>query len=173
MRTRSLQLLIVVPFLTTACTPADDTGATSDSAAGVAATATDANAVREAIDAANARFVDAAKRGDTSIVDAIFAEDVVVMMSNEPAKRGREAAREGFARTFVPGTVKEFSLKTDDVAAGGDLAVETGAYEMTLQPKGAKEVKDKGKYITVWKRQPDGSWKIVRDMVNSDLPMTR
>jgi ketosteroid isomerase-like protein len=93
-------------------------------------------------------------------------------MSNEPAKRGREAARKGFASMFVPGTVKEFDLKTDDVAVGGDLAVETGAYEMTLQPKGAKEVKDKGKYITVWKRQPDGSWKIVRDRVNSDLPMT-
>ena len=37
---------------------------------------------------------------------------------------------------------------------------------------GAKEqpVKDKGKYLTVWKHQPDGTWKIVRDINNSDLP---
>jgi uncharacterized protein (TIGR02246 family) len=171
MRTRSLLLLTVVPFLASACTPADDTATMSESAAGVAtATAADAGEARQAIDAANARFVDAAKRGDSTIVDAIFADDVVVMMANEPAKRGRDAARKSFVSTFQPGVVKDFSLKTDDVAVAADLAVETGAYEMTLQPQGAKEVKDKGKYITVWKRQADGSWKIIRDMVSSDLP---
>jgi uncharacterized protein (TIGR02246 family) len=177
MRVRTLLLLSAVPALAAACSPATDDAATSDSAAGVAAAtaspATDARAAREAIDAANARFVDAAKRGDSAIVDALFADDVVVMMPNEPAKRGRDAARKGFASTFQPGIVKDFSLKTDDVAVGGDLAVETGAYEMTLQPRGAKEIKDNGKYITVWKRQADGSWKIIRDMVSSDLPAPR
>jgi uncharacterized protein (TIGR02246 family) len=174
MRVRALWLVAVLPFLVAACSRPDDAAARADSAAGVAATsATDAGAVREAIDAANARFMDAAKRGDTTVIGALFAEDAVVMMSNQPAARGVDGARKVFAGMFAPSTVKEFSLKTEDIVAGGDLAVETGSYEMTLQPSGAKEMKDKGKYVTVWKRQADGSWKIIRDIGNSDLPMPR
>ena len=174
MRARTLLLLSASAFLGAACSKSDDAATASDSASGVAATSsTDAGAARQAIEAANARFADAAKRGDTAVVSAIFAEDVIVMMPNQPAQRGVDAARKNFASTFAPSTVKAFDLKTDDVAVGGDLAVETGNYEMTLQPRGGREVKDKGKYITVWKRQADGSWKIIRDMVNSDLPMPR
>jgi len=29
---------------------------------------------------------------------------------------------------------------------------------------------EKGKYLTVWKKQADGSWKVIEDMFNSDLP---
>lgn len=35
---------------------------------------------------------------------------------------------------------------------------------------GGKATLDKGKFLTVWKKQADGSWKIIRDMYNSDLP---
>jgi uncharacterized protein (TIGR02246 family) len=172
MRARTLLLTTTVYLLATACAGANDTATTSDSAAGVAAaTAADGGEARRAIEAANARFADAAKRGDTSVVAAIFADDVLVMMPNQPAQRGIDAARKSFASMFTPSTVKQFDIKTEDVAVGGDLAVETGSYEMTLQPPGGREMKDKGKYITVWKRQPDGSWKIIRDMVNSDLPL--
>jgi ketosteroid isomerase-like protein len=68
---------------------------------------------------------------------------------------------------------KDGSAKTEDVMVSGDLAVETGTFAWTLQPKSGAEVKDKGKYLTVWKRQADGSWKIVRDIDNSDLPAKR
>jgi ketosteroid isomerase-like protein len=33
------------------------------------------------------------------------------------------------------------------------------------------ETTDKGKYVTIWRKQPDGSWKVVEDMFNSDIPM--
>jgi uncharacterized protein (TIGR02246 family) len=175
MRARTLLLLSAVPVLAAACARSEDAATTtSESAAGVAATAaTDPNAARQAIDAANARFVEAAKQGDTTVIGTLFAEDAVVMMSNQPAARGIEGARKTFGAMFAPGTVKDFSLKTEDVAVGGDLAVETGTYEMTMQPPGGREAKDKGKYVTVWKRQADGSWKIIRDIGNSDLPMPR
>jgi uncharacterized protein (TIGR02246 family) len=172
MRVRTLLLLTAVPFFGTACSKADDAAVTSDSAAGVAATAaTDAGAVRQGIDAANAKFVDAVKRGDTTMAIADnYADDAIVMNPGTESWRGREAIRKGFSGMATAMTVKDFNLKTDDVALGGDLAVETGSYEMTVQPKGGKEMKDKGKYVVVWKRQADGSWKIVRDVFNSDVP---
>jgi uncharacterized protein (TIGR02246 family) len=171
MRVRTLSLLITLAFLAAACSPANDTAATSDSAAGVAATTSaDVGTIRTSIDSLNASFVDAAKRSDTTAIAALYTDDAVVMMSNTEAWRGRDAARSGWAGMLSQGTLKDFSLKTQDVDVGGDLVVETGTYEMTVQPKTGKEMKDKGKYVVVWKRQHDGSLKIFRDVGNSDLP---
>jgi ketosteroid isomerase-like protein len=52
----------------------------------------------------------------------------------------------------------------------GDLAVETGTYAMTIIPKNGNAVADKGKYIHVWKKSVDGSWKVVRYVPTSDIP---
>ena len=170
MHARTLLLMTVVPVLGTACAKGG-AGGTSESAAGVAATtASDAGAVRQAIDASNAKFVEAVKKADTTTIAANYADDAIVMAPGTDAWRGREAIRKGFGGMITSMPAKEFSLKTDDVALGGDLAVETGAYDMTVQPKGGKEMKDKGKYVVVWKRQADGSWKILRDIFNSDAP---
>lgn len=172
MRMRSL-IILGVPLVITACTPAEE--ATTDSAAGVAtATAADAGEARQAIEAANARFVEAVKRGDTTdAVVANYADDAIVMAPGTEAWRGRDAVRRGFAGMTTAAPVREMSLKVDDVMVGGDLAVESGTYEMTMQPRTGAEVKDKGKYLVVWKRQADGSWKIVRDVFNSDTPPAR
>jgi uncharacterized protein (TIGR02246 family) len=172
MRARTLLLLTAVPVLGTACAKSD-TGTTSDSAAGgvpAAASSADANAVRQTIEQSNAKFVDAVKKSDTTTIAANYADDAIVMAPGTEAWRGRDAIRKGFGGMMTSMPAKEFSLKTDDVALGGDLAVETGTYDMTVQPKGGKEMKDKGKYIVVWKRQADGSWKIVRDIFNADSP---
>ncbi|MEA3247355.1 MAG: DUF4440 domain-containing protein, partial [Gemmatimonadota bacterium] len=60
---------------------------------------------------------------------------------------------------------------TTDVTVAGDYAIETGTFEWTLTPKkGGKAMTDKGKYLTTWHKQADGSWKITRDINNSDLP---
>jgi uncharacterized protein (TIGR02246 family) len=172
MRIRSVLLLTVFPFLASACTPADDAATTADSAAGVAtATTADPGEARQAIEAANAKFVEAVKRGDTTAAVAEnYADDAVVMSPGSEAWRGKDAVQRGFAGMARSMTVKDFTLKTDDVMAAGDLAVESGSYEMTIQPRGGREMKDKGKFVVVWKRQADGSWKIVRDVYNSDVP---
>ncbi len=43
-----------------------------------------------------------------------------------------------------------------------------GTYSMTVSDRDKKPVTDKGKYVTVYKKQADGSWKAVHDMWNSD-----
>jgi ketosteroid isomerase-like protein len=48
----------------------------------------------------------------------------------------------------------------------GDLGYSTGTYTATFG-----EMTDKGKYVTIWRKQSDGSWKVTEDMFNSDLPM--
>jgi ketosteroid isomerase-like protein len=45
----------------------------------------------------------------------------------------------------------------------------SGAYELTANDTSGKPINDRGKYLEVWERQPDGTWKCVADMWNSDL----
>src|SRR5918997_846606 len=107
MRARTLLLLSAVPFLTGACARSEDGATTtSESASGVAATtATDAGAVRQAIDAANTKFVDAMKRGDTVTIADNYTEDAVVMPQGTEAWRGRDAIRRGFGGMIGGATI--------------------------------------------------------------------
>ena len=130
---------------------------------------TDPAVVRQAIESANARFLAALNRRDSAGASANYTDDATVMMPNEPAWRGHEALSRGLNAFMTQFTVTG-AAKTEDVMVSGDMAVETGTYEWTLQPKKGKAIKDRGKYLTAWKRQADGSWKIVRDINNSDLP---
>lgn len=170
MRARTSLFAVVPMLVATACSAKNDTAALADTSAPAAAQAADAGAVRQTIESANARFLDALKRGDTTAAVSNYADDAIVMMPNEGSWRGRDGVRGGFAGFLSQLSVKDAKLNTENVMVGGDLAVETGTFEWTLLPKGGKEIKDKGKYMTVWKRNSDGSWKIVRDINNSDLP---
>ena len=40
------------------------------------------------------------------------------------------------------------------------------------EPKTGATLIEKGKYVTVHQKQPDGSWKIVEDIENADAPAT-
>ena len=60
-----------------------------------------------------------------------------------------------------------------DVAQSGDLGYTQGTLtDTSTDPKTGKVVTDRGKWLTVRKKQADGSWKIVRDTFSSDLPLS-
>jgi len=55
---------------------------------------------------------------------------------------------------------------------GGDMVYSQGTYTMTMtNPKTKKPMTDHGKYLTVYTKQADGSWKAVADTFNSDSTM--
>lgn len=134
--------------------------------------APDVAAVRQAIEAANARFDSAAVKGDSAALAGFYADDAVLMMSNEPAARGHAAIVKSFGAMSSGMKMSAFTLTTQDVIVSGDYAIETGSYALTGAPgKAAKPVHDVGKYLVLWKKQADGSYKILRDIANSDQPM--
>jgi ketosteroid isomerase-like protein len=71
----------------------------------------------------------------------------------------------------TPGNMSSKTAKVD-VSRGGDFGYSSGTYEYTFKDAKGKPVIDRGKYLTVWKKQPDGNWKAVADIYNSDLPVT-
>ena len=70
--------------------------------------------------------------------------------------------------------IPKFSLELTTAkveVSSGDLAYSQGTYAVTAtDPKTKKVIMEKGKYVEVYKKQPDGSWKIVEDINNADAP---
>ena len=56
------------------------------------------------------------------------------------------------------------------VASGGDLAYTYGSYRSRLMGEDGKLVMEPGKWLTIWKKQPDGGWRIAVDTYNTDIP---
>jgi ketosteroid isomerase-like protein len=108
----------------------------------------------------------------TSDVDAYvrlyYADDARVLPPNHATVTGREAIAALFRSE---GAIQEFRLTILALEGRNDLAYVHGAYQMSLAtPGAAAPVGDKGKYVEIWKKQRDGSWKVVLDVYNSDLP---
>ena len=60
---------------------------------------------------------------------------------------------------------------TATIAAGGDLGYTIGRYQLRrLSPDGSFAVLSTGRYLTIWRKQADGSWKAELDTGNPDPP---
>jgi ketosteroid isomerase-like protein len=96
---------------------------------------------------------------------AHYEKDATLLPPGGPAVKGREAIARYLA-SF--GTVTHFDVTDEEIGGSGDVAYIAGVYDMTFQVPGQTPVRDTGKYIEVWRRQPDGSWRCHLDTFNSD-----
>jgi ketosteroid isomerase-like protein len=95
-----------------------------------------------------------------------FADGGTVYAPGMPAVTGGEAIRKTYTEmSKAPGFALSWTPTKADVSASGDFGTTAGTYEMTMG--GTTE---KGKYVTVWKKQADGTWKVAEDIFNADAP---
>jgi uncharacterized protein (TIGR02246 family) len=121
--------------------------------------------IRKSIDAGNAKYIDAFARSDAGALAALYDESGSRFSPKGIVVRGRPAIAEsvaGFMKS-VTGPIK-VSIDTQDVWVVDDLVYETGKYTYTFTPPGKTETQTGGHYVTIWKRQSDGGWKIFVDM---------
>lgn len=128
---------------------------------------TDQAAIRKVVDDA-VKMTNDPKVDYGAYVNLYYAQDAMVLMPGMPALQGRDAIKATFAG--LPPT-KEFKVNIVSLEGRGEMAYVHGTYLETLAPPGgAPPITDKGKYIEIWKKQTDGSWKVIRDIWNSDQP---
>ena len=72
----------------------------------------------------------------------------------------------------MPGIETSWSAEPADVSEGGDFGYTTGSYYMNLDGPDGTPIRIDGQYLTVWRRQADGSWKATADMFNPNGPPT-
>lgn len=129
--------------------------------------AADEAALREAD--ANWSKVTGAK--DVAGFASFFADDGMLLPPNQEAVSGMEAIQKwGQAMVETPGFAVSWQPTKAEAARSGDQGYTVGTYEMTVNDAKGKPVTDKGKYLTVWKKQADGSWKVAVDAFNPDTP---
>ena len=99
-----------------------------------------------------------------------FAAPDVAFIDTDPRKfRGLEAVRERMGPD-QPGVKLTWSASFTDVSDDGTLGYNYGRYESRHTGPDGKEIIRGGWFLTIWKRQPDGSWRYVMDNGAPDRP---
>lgn len=133
-------------------------------------TATAESQTIQTLQAMDDDFVRNANAGDVeTLVSAFYAEDAEILPPGAPSLRGHAdilRCWQGMVSAGLNFTV----LKALRIEESGDLAYASGVYELTLSPPGRDTVADSGKYVVVYRRQADGSWKAIADIFNSSRP---
>ena len=96
-----------------------------------------------------------------------WADDAIFMPDDVPAARGDSIRTTWEQLISMPGFNLEWRATSAQVAEAGDISYTIGTYELTVEQDGAPMVAV-GKYVTLWKKQADGSWKVVVDCFNAD-----
>ncbi|MFQ5927047.1 MAG: YybH family protein [Terriglobia bacterium] len=127
--------------------------------------AADEQAIREA----DSKWSKATGAKDIEGFLSFLADDASLLPPNAPIATGKEAIREwGSGMMTNPGFAVSWQPTQVEVSRAGDLGYTLGTYELTLNDAEGNPVTERGKYVTVWKKQGDGSWKVVADIFNAD-----
>ncbi len=124
----------------------------------------------EAIDELRAEYASAINSSDVDGLSAVWTSDGVFMPPNEPSVTGKEAVQSLWQKRFDQNTYG-LTFASDGVVVSGDWAFDRGIATGTVTPKaGDQPVYFDNKYIAVYQRQPDGSWKYQYVIYNSNNP---
>ncbi len=124
---------------------------------------------RQAIDKGNNAFSSYFAKGDSIEMADLYTDDAMVLPPNMERVDGHDAIAKLWGSFIRMGKVN-IQLTTTELTGSGNLAVETGNYNLNIKPEGKDAMIDNGKYLVVWKKQNDNSWKMIRDMFSSNLP---
>ena len=110
--------------------------------------------------------------GNSSEIVDMLAEDAVIMVPNQPVQEGR-ADCAAFVADVLAGLLKEFDRRivytSAEVRIIGDIGFDRGSFTFTVAPRsGGEPSRETGKYLFLYSRAADSSWKIARAIVNLD-----
>ncbi len=115
-------------------------------------------------------FVRHANNKDAAaLVSAFYAADAQLLPPNAPLISGTEAIRQFWQGVLDAGGA-DVTLDTTLVEMSGELAYGIGQYSFTPPAASGGRTHERGKYLVVYRRQSDGSWKVGADMFSSDQP---
>ena len=149
-------VLVALAMAGVGCQPAaQEAGPLSDA---------DVAAIQSVVD----RLIEADLAGDWDAVAALFADDCVFMMPNQPALEGKAAWRAMVDE--VKPTIHAVTVDVDEIEGRGDLAYIRGTYAETLSFGENEPLDLEGKYVWVLEKQADGSWLVTVGISNSNQP---
>ena len=122
-------------------------------------------AARRQIDAGNQAWIDGMKQGGAGPAAATYTPDAVDCNADGDCIRGRTAIEEHMKKEMAEfGKADAASVTSIGSVQQGRFIYEWGQAEAHFP--GGRRIVDR--YLTAWREQPDGSWKIFRNLVIPD-----
>jgi len=99
---------------------------------------------------------------------SFIADDAVFFPANAPIVTGKEAVGAVWIEVLTsPGVSLRWQPIKADLARSGELGYTYGRYQFTTTDPAGQSVTRHGKYVTIWKKQPDGAWRVAVDIGNA------
>ena len=118
---------------------------------------------RAAVRAADIAFAEAVAQRNRELFASFIAEDATFLGGG--LTQGRDAIVVDWGIFFAaggPATIT-WAPHTVEVAASGDLAYTLGEFEVRAAGPDGRPQKSTGTYVSIWRKDSDGSWKVVVD----------
>lgn len=126
----------------------------------------DMKAAKAEIDEKNRKFIDLVSKKDAAGLAQLYTNDGQFMGANMTSSIGKEAIQATFAN-FISNGISKVEMQNLEIWGDENMLVTQDAWKIFLED--GTEI-DRSKAIVMWKKE-DGTWKIFRDMINSDLPI--
>jgi ketosteroid isomerase-like protein len=124
-------------------------------------------ATPETLEQLEAEFMKAAAQKGSQGYMSYYADDAVEVPNGAPLIQGKSEIAKAMGFLDDKNNSLLWTPIGADISSSGDLGYTYGAFEFHSKDKDGKPVVHHGKYTSIWKRQKDGSWKVVLDMGNA------
>jgi ketosteroid isomerase-like protein len=122
-------------------------------------------------DSAAARLLTGLRTDAADSVLALMSADVVLMPPNEAALKGSTAVRTWYTGLLTQLRTSNLVVTDREVRLGGDWVTEVAGFEWTMKPVGGgTDMVERGSYMQIWHREPDGRYLLTRELWNSAAP---
>ena len=115
------------------------------------------------------RFAADVAKGGGKAFSAWFADDGITLNNGKPAVYGRNSIATN-ARWDPKSYQLEWHAEFAQMGPSGDTGFTWGHYDAHGTDRAGKPFALSGRYITFWKKVPDGSWKVALDASSNDVP---
>lgn len=124
-----------------------------------------------AIRTTDANWLAAATAHDLERILPFWADDATILPPGAPAITGKAAIRQYISSAFAtPGFSITWKTEKIELSSSGDLAYSSGIDRISLTTPDGKSVTEENRGVAIWKKQPDGSWKCILDVMSPAPP---
>jgi ketosteroid isomerase-like protein len=116
----------------------------------------------------NRRYLKAINDEDIATLSSLTTEDHIMIAPGRPPIVGKAANDAANGRVFKQFDIDETWTPVETIVSG-DLAYQRGTYTVAATPKGGgNTTRTSGHFLRIYRRQPNGEWRMTRDTFNSE-----